>query len=351
VKEKNMFGQRKDRKGLDRRAFLKCSGMLGLGVALGGLIPVSECVAFNRKLWKVTRTRLSMGTFCAITVLHRSRAEADDVIGQAFEEMERVGRLLNRYESDSFVAVINDEGLLSRPPRAVSDVIARSLYFTEVSGGAFNITVKPLVDLFKAHFKTHKTPPSEAQVARVLDLVDASGVQFDGRTIRLTREGMGITLDGIAKGYVIDCGARLMKAHGIQHALINAGGDIRAIGGRKSNIPWKVAVQDPRKTGPYVDILPMMDGAIATSGNYEVYFDQEKLYHHIVDPKTGHSPVESTSVTVMTQNAMDADALSTSVFVLGPREGRRFIEAMADTECLILDSNDQEVMSHGWPSA
>jgi len=345
-----MSRQQKYGEKMDRRTFLKYSGVLGLGVAFGGLMPTSECVAFNKKLWKVTRTRLSMGTFCAITVMHGSRAEADDVIGKTFEEMDRVSRLLNRYESDSLVAVLNREGLLCHTPREVSDVIGRSLYFHQASGGAFDITVKPLVDLYKAHFEAHKTPPPEAQVGRVLNLVDARGVQLDGRTVRLAKEGMGITLDGIAKGYVIDCGARVMKGYGIEHALINAGGDIRAIGGRKSNIPWKVAVQDPKKTGPYAETLAMMDGAIATSGNYELYFDQEKLYHHIVDPKTGHSPVESTSVTVMTQNAMDADALSTSVFVLGPREGKRCVGTIADTECLILDSREQKVMSNGWPS-
>jgi len=345
-----MSRQQKNPEKMDRRTFLKYSGMLGVGVAFGGLMPTSECVAFNRKLWKVTRTRLAMGTFCAITVMHGSRAEADDVIGKAFEEMDRVSRLFNRYESGSLVAVLNREGLLSHAPREVAEVIGRSFYFHEASGGAFDITVKPLVDLYKAHFEAHDTPPSEAQVARVLDLVDASGVHFEGQTIRLAREGMGITLDGIAKGYVIDCGSRVMKEHGIEHVLVNAGGDIRAIGGRKTNIPWKVAVQHPEKTSPYADTLTMTDGAIATSGNYELYFDHDKLYHHIVDPKTGRSPLESTSVTVMTQNAMDADALSTSVFVLGPPAGKGFIETVANTECLILDSSQQKMMSKGWPS-
>jgi len=112
-----------------------------------------------------------------------------------------------------------------------------------------------------------------------------------------------------------------------------------------------VAVQDPEKVGPYVDTLTLVDGAIATSGNYEVYFDQEKLYHHIVNPKTGCSPLQSESVTVMAANVMDADALATSVFVLEPLAGTRFIETLAKTECLILDSNQKRVMSSGWPSA
>ena len=336
---------------IDRRTFLKYSGMLGVGFAFGGLMPVSESVAFDRKLYKVTRARLSMGTFAAITAMHPSRTEADDAIGKAFEEMDRVSRLLNRYQSASAIGTLNKEGYLSDMPSEVSEVIARALHFHKASGGAFDMTVKPLVDLYKEHFAAHKSPPSEAEVAKVLELVDASAVRFDGRTIRFAKEGMGITLDGIAKGYIIDCGAETLERHGIKHALINAGGDIRAIGGKESKTPWKVAIQNPEKEGPYVDTITMVNGAIATSGNYEIYFDEEKLYHHIVDPKTGRSPLQSASVTVMASNVMDADGLSTAVFVLEPAAGKRFIENMPKTECLILNSAEKKIMSSGWPSA
>jgi thiamine biosynthesis lipoprotein len=336
---------------IDRRTFLKYSGMLGVGFAFGGLMPVSESVAFDRKLYKVTRARLSMGTFAAITAMHPSRTEADDAIGKAFGEMDRMTRLLNRYESASAIGTLNKEGHLSDMPPEVSEVIARALHFHKESNGAFDMTVKPVVDLYKEHFAAHKSPPSEAEVAKVLKLVDASAVQFDGRTIRFAKEGMGITLDGIAKGYIIDCGARILEREGIKHALINAGGDIRAIGGKGSKTPWRVAIQDPEKTGPYVDTLTMVDGAIATSGNYEIYFDREKLYHHIVSPKTGRSPLQSISVTVLATNVMDADALSTSVFVLEPAAGKRFIEKMPKTECLILTSAEEKTMSGGWPTA
>ncbi|MBW2601851.1 MAG: FAD:protein FMN transferase [Deltaproteobacteria bacterium] len=336
---------------VDRRTFLKYSGMLGVGLAFGGVMPVSECVAFDRKLYKVTRTRLAMGTFVAVTVMHPSKDEADDVIGKAFDEMDRVSRLLNRYDSASAIGVLNRDGGLSEIPPEVSEVLARSLYFHKVTGGAFDMTVKPLVDLYKDYFAEHGKPPSEAEVAKVLKLVDADAVRFDGKEIRLAKEGMGVTLDGIAKGYIIDCGARVLKHHGIKHGLINAGGDICAIGGKDSTAPWRVAVQSPEKDGSYADVITMVNGAIATSGNYEVYFDKEKLYHHIVSPNSGRSPLESSSVTVLASNVMDADALSTSVFVLEPVVGKRFIEKMPKTECLILTCSGTRVSSGGWPSA
>ncbi|NVM21704.1 MAG: FAD:protein FMN transferase [Desulfobacterales bacterium] len=337
---------------MDRRTFLRYSGILGVGVAFGGLMPVSESVAFNRKLYKVTRARLSMGTFAAITVMHSSRTEADEVIGDAFDEMDRVSRLLNRYQSASAIGTLNRDGYLADLPSEVSEVIARSLHFHKASGGAFDITVKPLVDLYKEHFAAYQRPPSEAKVNKVLDRVDAGALRFDGQSVRFAKEGMGITLDGIAKGYIIDCGAKVIERHGIKHALINAGGDIRAIGGKDSRTAWKVAIQNPDKDGPYVDTITMMNGAIATSGNYEVYFDREKLYHHIVSPKTGRSPLESASVTVLADNVMDADALSTAVFVLEPAAGKRFIEKMPKTECFILTAADgKKIASSRWPSA
>jgi FAD:protein FMN transferase len=336
---------------MNRRTFLKYSGMLGVGVAVGGLMPLSESVAFDKKLYKVTRTRLAMGTFVAVTVMHPSRDQADEVIGKAFGEMDRVSRILNRYQSDSAVGTLNRDGYLSDLPKEVYDVVARSQHFYRASGGAFDITVKPLVDLYKDHFAAHGKAPSESQVARVLDLVDGKAVACDGKSVRFAKEGMGITLDGIAKGYVIDCGARVLQAHGIKHGLINAGGDIRAVGGKDSHTPWRVAVQSPEKDGSYADVITMTNGAIATSGNYEVYFDKEKLHHHIINPGTGRSPLQSASVTVLASSVMDADALSTTVFVFEPAAGKRFIENMPETECLIVSVRNEKIASAGWPTA
>jgi thiamine biosynthesis lipoprotein len=334
---------------MDRRRFLKLSGILGVGLAAGGLAPISEAVALNRKLYKVTKTTVGMGTFVSITVMHPSKMEAEDVIGKAFEEMDRVSALLDRYQSNSPVGVLNKEGQLVDVPLHVARVLDRSLYFYGKSQGAFDITVQPIVDLYKGRFEATGLPPSEKELDKALALVDAGAVAFDGKTIRFRKEGMGITLDGIAKGYVIDCGAEFIKSHNVKHALINAGGDIRVTGGKENGSPWRVGVQNPDKVGPYLDIVEMRDGALATSGNYEVYFDQEKLYHHIVNPKTGVCPRKSDSVSVMAATVMDADALSTAVFVLEPVAGKSFIEGLPGTECLILGRDKERVASQGWP--
>lgn len=333
---------------MNRRRFLKLSGILGVGLATAGLAPVSEAVAFSRELQKVTKTRTGMGTFVSITLMHPSKMEAEDVIGKAFEEMDRVSALMDRYQSSSPIGVLNKEGKLTDMPPEVARVLDRSLYFYSRSRGAFDMTVQPIVDLYKQDFQATGREPSEQALEKALSLVDARAVAFDGKSVSLQKDGMGITLDGIAKGYIIDCGAEFIKGCGIKHALINAGGDIRVAGGKDNGSPWRVGIQNPDKAGPYLDILEMSDGAVATSGNYEIYFDEEKLYHHIVNPKTGLSPRKSESVSVMASTVMDADALSTAVFVLEPSEGKRFIESLPGSECLILGRGKERIVSKGW---
>lgn len=346
-----MFDTNKENKAIDRRAFLKYSGILGASLVFSGIIPVSESVAFNRKLYKVTGVRLEMGTFVAITLMHPSKGEAEDVIGMTLDEMSRVSRLFNRYQSGSPIGMLNHEGCIYDLPPDVIKVISRSFHFHKLSKGAFDITVKPVVDLYKDHFAACQTPPSDEAVNRVLDLVDLGAVHFNSHTIRFTKEGMGITLDGIAKGYIIDRGIQVIKQSGVKHGLINSGGDIRTIGGRDEKTPWKVAIQNPAKYGSYLSVISMTNGAVATSGNYEVYFDKEKLYHHIINPENGRSAHQSSSVTVLAGNAMDADALSTAVFVSGAEAGKKFIENLPGTECLILSSKGGEITSRGWPPA
>ena len=161
---------------------------------------------------------------------------------------------------------------------------------------------------------------------------------------------MGITLDGIAKGYIVDKASKILAGHRINNHLINAGGDIRAIGKRSDKKPWVVAIQDPQKKGHYPDTIYLTDGAIATSGNYEIYFDREKIFHHIVDPKTGFSPELNNSVSVTAKTAMDADALSTAVFVMNPVLGTRFINSLPMCESFVIEKGNKRFKSAGWKS-
>lgn len=345
----NQFGYRKS---LDRRSFLKLSGLIGLGAASAVLVPMgAEAVKFDRKRHKVSSTRLAMGTVVSLTLIHESRDEAQDALGRAFEEMNRLSGLLNRYDGSTAVGCLNQEGRLPASPPEVREVVLRALHYHALTGGAFDITVKPLIDLFKDKYESGQSMDiPQATLDRILGLIDGRAVQVHDEEILFSQPGMGLTLDGIAKGYIVDRVSEYLGKRGISNHLVNAGGDIRTSGNREDGNPWAVAIEDPEKRGEYPDVLRMRDGAVATSGNYEIYFDREKMVHHIVDPKTGASPRLSTSVSVRAHKAMDADALSTGLFVMDPAEGSRLVSSLSGVDALVIARSGRQWSSGGWKS-
>lgn len=294
---------------------------------------------------KVTATRPSMGTLVAITAVDESRDRIQEAAGYAFREMDRVVGLLNRYDSASAVGVLNAEGEIRGPPPELFTVLSRALAYHRASAGAFDPTVQPLVDLFRVG----GSEVCEAELLEAISRVDASGVEMAPRSIRFQRPGMGLTLDGIAKGHIVDCMAAILEGHGLTDFLINAGGDIRSRGVREDGQPWQVGVQDPRKEGQLPDVLPLSDGAVATSGSYEIYYDPERTHHHIVSAEIGGSPRHTQSVSVIAPTALEADALATSVFVMTPGEGRTFIDTIPTCACLIVDREGRKHRSSRWP--
>lgn len=333
-----------------RRSFLKLSGLLGLGVAASGtLLPVrqAEAVLFGRHEYKVSDTRLAMGTFVSITAMHASRDEAQEAIGLAFAEIDRLCGILSRHDEASPVSRLNATGQLPDAPLEVLEVVARSLYLHKQTNGAFDITVKPIVDLYEKTFAAGQTPSEEA-ISRVLGRVGSEHLRLEEGGVRLVRAEMAITLDGIAKGYVVDRISMLLSDRGIANHLVNAGGEIRANGSAAKGAPWTIAIQDPQKKREYPSILSMASGCIATSGSYEAFYDQERMFHHIVTPSTGHSPVLSISVTTKAATVMEADAMATGIFVMAPAQGVQYINSQSGCECFLVQQNGATLQSAGW---
>lgn len=332
-----------------RRSFLKMSGLLGLGAMASTLLPAekSEAISFTGKEYKVTKTRLALGTFVAMTAIHSSRDEAENAIGLAFEEIDRLNNVLSHYEANTPVAELNSEGKIVTPAPEVGEMIARSLYFNQQTGGAFDITVKPLIDLYKNSFASNHEP-TDTEIEAVLKNVGSQHIQMQGKQISFARPDMGVTLDGIGKGYIVDRASEVLAQNGVTNHLINAGGDIRTRGHAAAGKQWTVAIQDPKKSKEYPDIITMGDGAIATSGNYEIFYDREKIFHHIISSKTGHSPNYFNSVTVTAASVMDADAMATAVFVMDPQDGVKFVESQPESECLLIGDSNKMVKSSGW---
>lgn len=333
-----------------RRRLLKLSGLLGLATLASTLPPLEQAEAlwFNRKSHKVSRTRLSMGTFVSMTLIHSSKEQAEEAIAAAFAEIDRLASLLSRHDESSPVSELNRTGLLADLPAEISLVVSRSLYFYEQTGGSFDITVKPLMDLYQHSFAEGRAP-TDADIERTLPAIGSGGLQLEPQLIRFAQPGMGITLDGIAKGYIVDRAAQVLTKHGVLDHLVNAGGDIRTSGSAAGGKKWTIAIQDPEKKREFPDIITLNDGAVATSGNYEAFYDSEKMFHHIVDPGTGHSPQRSSSVSVTAPTVMDADALATALFVLEPSAGLALIEARPACESFIIHRDASVAASSGWP--
>ncbi|RPI76811.1 MAG: FAD:protein FMN transferase [Desulfobacteraceae bacterium] len=345
--------KRLDQYQLNRRSFLKMSGLLGLGVASAGIIPVTaETVKFDQSMYKVSKTKLGIGTFVAITLLHSSKDQAEQALGLAFTEVSRLENVLNRFDQRTGLSYLNQKGNLKSLPPDLETVIAASLYYHRLTNGAFDITVQPIVDYYKEKFQNKgNVNPSDQEIHNLLGLVDSRNILLNNRSVSFAKTGMGITLDGIAKGYIVDRVAEVLAKQKIEHFLINAGGEIRTMGKADKSKPWRIAIQDPFKKKNYPDQIELNNGALATSGSYEVYFDQEKMFHHIVNPRTGLSPHQSISVSVVAETTMQADALSTGVFVMEPGPGIAFIDTLPQCAALVMTPQGRILKSKTWKSA
>ena len=298
---------------------------------------------------KLVVDRRAMSTRVSVAAIHHSRHLLEDAAGRAFEEMDRLIDLLNRFDSASAVSVLNSEGRLSGPPPELVAVLERSAAVFEASGGAFDVTVQPLVDLLHTSGALADGEPVDSAAWRdALSRVGADAVRISAGAVSLDRDGLGITLDGIAKGYIVDAMAAVLEAHGIERFLIDAGGDIRASGLREDDEGWMIAVRDPRHGGVLPTALRLTGGAVATSGGYEARYDPDGSWHHIVSSRSGRSPTDVLSVTVAGPNVCASDALATAALLMSPRDGVRFIDSLPGFECLVIDAGGRSALSGGW---
>jgi len=335
-------------KPISRRTFLCLTGTLSLGVVTGGLPLPTEAAKFDHQLYKISKSRMGMGTFINMIIFHPSQGEAEDAMGRAFEEINRLTGLMTRFQTTSCIGHLNASSYLNGVPPEVMDVLRSSLHYHGMSQGAFDITVKPVVDLYQQSFRTNNAPPSSEALNDAMERMGSQHLKLTKSSVSFTRSGMEVTLDGIAKGFIIDRAMDLLRKQDIQHGLINAGGDIVVHGGKGQSRPWRIGIQDPWKRKRHVDVITLNSGAVATSGNYEVFFDRDRLFHHLILPHLGSPAQDIASVSILAASAMEADALATTAYVMGPEKGNRFIEQIRGVEGLIISSHRQKISSSGW---
>ena len=202
--------------------------MLGLGLCSVGIAPLAaQAAKFSGHGHVVSTTRVKCGTLIHITAVHPSRDLGEEAVGKAFEEIDRLSAIFDRHKGDTAIRSLNDHGGIDFAPRELTEVMDRALRFNSLSQGSFDSTVAPVVDLFKS--KAHGGAPlelSEAEIQHALETVGSQYVQASDKSIHLLRPGMAISLDGIAKGRIVDAASKILSDNGVHNHLINAGGDI-----------------------------------------------------------------------------------------------------------------------------
>ena len=270
-----------------------------------------------------------------MTALHADESAANKALAVAFVELERIESVMSLYRPESQISRLNREGVLENPDPSFVEVLRHAADVTEKSGGAFDVTVQPFWGL-----------KGEKPDAATLALVDWRKVEIGEKRIHIA-PGMAITLNGIAQGYAADAAMRVMRAHGVEHALIDAG-EFSAHGMNVENAPWRIGIQHPRQRDAFAALTQLENRCLATSGDYETSFSDDFSRHHIFDPRTGESPGELASVSVLAPTAMSADALSTALFVLGAKRGMEFLRHYPDTDALMILKDGRRLATAGF---
>ncbi|MFQ5587059.1 MAG: FAD:protein FMN transferase, partial [Thermodesulfobacteriota bacterium] len=267
-----------------------------------------------------------------------------------FDEFDRVDRLMTSWLDDSDVSKINRRagaGGVKVSPEVIF-VVTRALEIARKSGGAFDPTVGVLGRVWSFSGEKGRAIPSREEVEKLLELVDYRKVVVDRErgTVSLGRAGMEINLGGVAKGYIVGRAVEVLKGGGISRGIVKAGGDMVVFD--RENNPFTIGIQHPRKSDTLIGEISFANVAIATSGDYERYTVRDGVrYHHILDPTTGFPARGSRGVTVLSRDPTLADALSTSVFVMGPTRGMALIEESPGVEGMIIDEEGEIIVSTG----
>lgn len=294
-------------------------------------------------------TDTAMTTSIELEFWSEQPASADRIAREVLAVFHQVDEQMSRYRDTSELSRVNREAVAG--PVRVSDslfeVFAKAREVSRLSQGAFDISFGSVGYLYD--YRAGRRP-DEKTLEAAIQHVDYRDIRLDpeARTVTYARPGLLADLGGIAKGYAVDRGIRVLQAEGVRHARLSAGGDMRLLGDKRGR-PWLVGVRDPRLEQRNAVVLPLADVAVSTSGDYERFFVTEtgERVHHILSPGTG-KPVQGVqSVTILGPDALTTDGLSTAVFVLGPEQGLAMIERLEGVDAIIIDADRKMHFSSG----
>jgi thiamine biosynthesis lipoprotein len=319
-------------------------------VVVGCSVDLDEVRTADDGRVQLSVERPLMGTIFRIDVIVADKVAGRQAVDAAFVEIERAEEILSNWSETSQISEINRAAGVQ--PVVVSDeliaVLDRALDISRLTAGAFDITFASCGGLWSIR---ERRIPTEEEIAACLPHVDYRRVALDFQQSavfvadRCTRLGIA----GLAKGYRVDRAARVLEARGIMDYVVDGGGDMRVSSATKGG-PWNIKVAHPRRPGEALGTVGLASGAIATSGDYEWFFEADGVrYHHILDPATGRPAQKCVSATVIAESAVDADALATGLFVMGPSEGLALAERLPGVEALLIAPDLSVRTTSGFP--
>lgn len=284
-----------------------------------------------------------MGAVATIDIHHRDHAFAQRLIERSVAEAARLERLFSLYRRDSELVRLNKQGALAAPAPEFVALLTDALRYSSLTGGVFDVTVQPLWDLYRTHFSAadgSPNGPGAAAVAATLQKVGYRQLLVNQDRIAFAKSGMGVTLNGIAQGYITDRVVDLLRAEGVTQTLVDMG-EARCLGTHPSGRPWTVGIAEPDQPGQVRQMISAVDQAVATSGGYGFRFDTRGRFNHLLDPKTGTSAHAYKSVTVVAPTATESDALSTAFSLMSIRDIDHTLGMLrAVSAYLVLDNGE-----------
>jgi thiamine biosynthesis lipoprotein len=330
--------------GLNRRQLLQWG-------AAAAVVSTVIYLAFGRSpgVRALRYSQPMMGTTVNITVCGPSDDQCRHAVDACLKRMKPLAQLFSTYVADSPVSHLNRHGILTDAPAELIEVLDLSRKISELSDGAFDPTVFPLLGHYR-HLQQSGTLPDPSVIAETLQLVDYRNILIeDRRTVRFARPGMGVTLDGIAKGYIVDQGMNALRTTGITDAYVEAGGDLMVIGTRQDGKDWRIGIRNPRTDNlEHMDTISLSNRAIATSGDYLQYFTEDKMVHHIIDPHSGFSPLQIASSSILAPSVALADGLATATMVLGAERSLDLLESLPECEGYFFDKHLNKYSTKGF---
>lgn len=321
--------------------------ILAMTFLFSGCGPKAEHVA-NKP--PITKSNFYLGTYCRITVYDKTD---ETIIDKAFNRIDEFDRMLSINKDNTDVDKLNEKSGVKavKVNDDIYKLIDKSINYSKLTGGAFDVTIGPLVKLWNIGLDTARVPTKD-EIIKAIPLIGYNNIDLNpnDKTVYLKNKGMILDFGAIAKGYIADEVAEILRANKVKKAIIDLGGNIYALGSNKENNPWKIGIQDPDlERNEIIGYIYSTDKSIVTSGIYERFLEKDGVkYHHILSPFNGYPyDNEIMGVTIVSDLSIDGDALSTSTFSLGLNEGLKFINSVPNVEAIFITKDHKIHLTDG----